>query len=297
MKRLLALILAAAMMFSFAACSVERSDSEDLDNDKGNGSNKSDSLSDSVDEIDFEETVVIDNEICKVTIKDIKPHEVNYEGTAYYAITTSLTNKSNKKAQTFDILESYVNGLYCPYDGINIWTVEKGKTEEVDIIIWHSDLEKLSEFGVSEFTDFEMQMNVSDEWFHVYPLGKEKVSFYTRNNPDDTVVTDSEQATVKVIGFEETDEYYIMNMYLSNKNPNESREWFRFNLFCSIDDIYPENTTEWILPAGKSRFAVAKWKKTDLNQKAISTSNEIKLSYIVEGPSGRIIDDVVIVNP
>lgn len=292
MKRFFAMILAVAMVFSFAACGTQHIGSYDSDRDDGNSNNKTDSLSDSSENVGFEETVVIDNEICKVTITDIKPHEVNYYGTAYYAITTLLTNKKDT-ALTFDILQSYVNGVYCPYDGINIWSVEKGKTEEVDIIIWHSDLEKLSRFGVSEFTDFEMKMNVSDEYFHVYPMGEEKAYYYTRNNAEDITVTDFDQATIKVMSFEENDEYYIMNLYLLSKNPY----WLRFNLFCNIDGVYPENTTEWIIYPEKSNFATVKWQKSELNQKGISSVDEIEIDFIIEDTSERYANDTIIINP
>lgn len=181
----------------------------------------------------YENTVLVENEECSITIASIEP-----DGVEGFTINAVLENKSSEKTYEFSVSDGYVNGLYArPFFSE---TVEAGEIKE-GIIAYPGD--SLSSMGITNFTDIELAFRVYEDgnWeedpvvedsFHIYPYGKDKVKYYIRDLEDtDTVLVDNDDISVIVIGYSEKDNWgYIVNLYLVNKTDK--------SLMFKTDDVY-----------------------------------------------------------
>lgn len=230
---------------------------------------------------DFQSTVLVENDECAITIKEIDPN-----GTWGYTLKTMLENKSSEKTYMFSVESAYVNGVSA--STLFATSVAAGKKANEDIIFMDDSLEKA---GITNFTDIELRFRVynDDDWeedpiiddsFHIYPYGEDKVEKYERNPADtDTVLVDNDNVSVIVTGYSE-DELgdYNVELYIVNKTDNN----VMFTVEnASINGLMADPFYACELAANKCAFSNITWLKDTLQNNGIETVEEIELPFIV----------------
>lgn len=215
MKKIFALILAMAMVFSFAACGEKKTDD-------AKGADVKGEVKKELTLVEFEPVEVINNEQCAITISDYVIDDI--WGTQ---VVVTLENKTNDKNLSFDIASASVNGVTCSV--FMIEDLEPGETLETEVSIYGENLEAL---GIEEFTDVKFAFEVSDsddlfadpiavEVVHVYPYGEENAYKFVREaQSTDVVIMDNEYARVLVVGAENEEilDWYEVYIYIENKS-------------------------------------------------------------------------------
>ncbi len=175
-------------------------------------------------EITFESFDAVDNDECKIVIKDLDP-----KGTFGYTVNLGLENKSEDKTYMFAVDAALINGVDCP--PLFATEVAPGKKANKEMIFATSTLEKN---GIKEFTDIQIMFrvydsndwsadNVAKEEVHIYPYGEENaVRFVREQSSEDTVLVDNDSITALVTGIGEDDIWgYTVYLYLVNKTNSE----------------------------------------------------------------------------
>ena len=200
MKKWFALLMILAMVIPLVACSIENLQME---------------------EVPFEEIVVVDNEEYKVVV-------TNVDTRIHYIVEVLLENRGT---QTLSLSAAcFVNGVSFT---MNLSTggfeaVEPG--EKKTITFGFMDLR---EHSIGAITDVEMQFDVleavmgSSAWLsvseldavHFYPQGEENASVYELvPQKHHEVIVDNEYVTVTVVGYGSMDE---AKMHIANHTDTE----------------------------------------------------------------------------
>lgn len=204
MKKFVLLFLAAIMLLSFVSCGDDSSDG-------------------SLDNITFEELVVVDDSECVIKIKEVT------EGSSGYVLKVELENKSGDKSYLYSVDGAAVNGVQC--DVFFYETVSSGKKSNKSFNISKSSFK---ETGLTKATDIELTFSVSDsddfmsesivtKTVHVYPYGADKAVKYERAPKDtDNVIVDNEYITVTVTGYDKgSSSDFRVKLYIVNKTDKQ----------------------------------------------------------------------------
>ena len=193
--------------------------SEDADADAG-------AEAEALEEVAFEEIVVVDNDYLSITVTGIDP-----DSSRYYLVDVTIVNKSADVTYMVATTDACaVDGVQC--DTIFATEVAAGKTAYAQVKIYNID--ELEEVGVA-FTDILLTFRAydSDDWsadevveaasVHIYPYGEENAVAFERESLDtDIVLVDNEYVTVTVIGYGAVDgDEYALELYVVNKTDAE----------------------------------------------------------------------------
>ena len=209
MKKLVSLLLVLTLLFSLAACDSESSSGSKKKQDKEEQSN-----------LDFSETVVIDNDEC--TIKVIKVDDNYNRG---FSMTVETKNKSDDITYRVSVSDVSINGIQCDaYFSQYINPGKKGK----DKVTFEDDA--LQHSGIGEYTDIQLTFHVSDgsQWdseeiatktIHIYPYGEEKATQYVYESKDgDQVLVENDSVSIIATSYEyDKSQGHVVYLFIHNK--------------------------------------------------------------------------------
>lgn len=226
----------------------------------------------------FEEIVVVDNDECKITIKDV---DIIPDSTWGYSLKTQLENKSSDKTYIFNIDSAVINGVTT--EALLSKDVAPGKKANDNITFMDMDLK---ENGVGDYTDIELTFNVSDyndwsadpvtvETVHIYPFGEDKATTFVREpQTSDNIIMDNEYATVIVTGYNPDGFWgYTVNLYLVNKS-DKNLSFIAGNV--SVNGFMMDPYFSPTIPAGKVGFATMSWSSSTFEENNITHVDEIE---------------------
>lgn len=262
-KRMLAMALAATMMFSLTACGEEETtETEDVEVETEETTEEETEetteaeveveteetteaeeveVDDTVETFDFTSTTVIDTDEVSISIDDF-----DFDSSIVYdcEIGATFTNKSSSVSYDFTVESVTINGLEASQ--LTSETVTAGNKGVVDIGITLDDSE---EDPVTQYTDVAITFSVreEDEYFedllyetvHVYPYGADNATTYTRESQDsDVVFYEDDNISVILVnyGYDSVSlfESYDLEFYFVNKTADEA--------MFSIDDVSVNST-------------------------------------------------------
>lgn len=296
MKKILAILLALAMVLSFAACGEKKEDE--------NKENKKDKDSEAVEElalVEFDPIVVADNDECSITVTGYEIDDIWGN-----AVNLTLENKSADKTYSFNVASASVNGVGC--SALLFLDVEPGETEETSVTIMDETLEML---GIKEYTDIELAFDVRessvwdaplvvDEVVNVYPYGEDNAYTFVREEKPDTdiVIMDNEYVKATIIGAEKTDlvEWYSVYIYIENKSDK--------HLCLSLDGatVNGKDTTPFFFPDVEvGKVTVGMCTLMELEELGIEEVEELEFDLILSDYDNWVGDDLakehIIYNP
>ena len=229
--------------------------------------------------ITLKNEVVLDNELFSITAKSID------EDSEYgYLVNLLIENKSPDKTYTFGIQKGQVNGVEV--DPYTIIFINPGKKANITVFI-----ENLKEYGIEEYTDIELIVNVTEgkytydepytmsESIHIYPYGKENAGkFVYEAKAGDQVLVDNEYVTVIYTGDNKENELgYSINLYIVNKTDKDitvSGDDMSINGYMVGADFFKD------VSAGKVSLSNIQWYEETFKENDIDESkiNDIELS-------------------
>jgi hypothetical protein len=294
MKRFTSLLLTVLMLLSLAACGGETvpppdssSQGESADGLEG----KTDTAE--LERVPFTETVVIDNEECKIVINDIeiepKPDSDNL---LILTLDVFIENKSTDKEYLFDLHSVAINGVYSEAL-FNFYPLGPGKKLNWDIIINNSNDSLFYKNDVGNYTDIELRFRVKDNnqsdiiatgEVKFYPYGEEKATKFVREaQPSDKVLLDNEYLTAIYSGYKEhykpdelNEPRYCIYLFLLNKTDKDISSWAEE---CSINGIESVLAGRYLpVGANKCAFYTLSWFDEGLEKKGITEVEEIEFT-------------------
>ena len=229
--------------------------------------------------ITLKNEMLVDNELFSITAKSID------EDSEYgYLVNLLIENKSPDKTYTFGIQKGQVNGVEV--DPYTIIFINPGKKANITVFI-----ENLKEYGIEEYTDIELIVNVTEgkytydepytmsESIHIYPYGKENAGkFVYEAKAGDQVLVDNEYVTVIYVGDNKENELgYSINLYIVNKTDKDITV---SGDDMSINGYMAEGYYEQYISAGKLSLSNIQWygnifKENDMDESKI---NDIEFS-------------------
>ena len=235
--------------------------------------------------ITLKNEVVLDNELFSITAKSID------EDSEYvYAVYLLIENKSPDKTYTFGIQKGEVNGVEV--DPYTIIFINPGKKANITVFI-----ENLKEYGIEEYTDIELIVNVTEgkytydepytmsESIHIYPYGKENAGkFVYEAKAGDQVLVDNEYVTVIYTGDNKENELgYSINLYIVNKTDKDitvSGDDMSINGYMVGADFFKD------VSAGKVSLATMIWPEETFKENDIDESkiDDIEFSLDIYPP-------------
>ena len=261
---------------------------------------------DTLELVDFEEIVVVDNDYCSITITGIESDGL----LGYYELDVTLVNKSSDTAYDFVADDGAVDGVQV--DPYLFEDVAAGKTAYATVYIYEAST--LEEAGVT-FTDIEIAFYVvnSDDWtedyvaeesVHVYPYGEDAATTFVREAAeDDLVVVDNDYVTVTVIGYDPDYLYgYAVELYVVNKT--DGYIWM-YSSEESVNDIMVTGYYSDTVGAGRSSYGTLYWLSSSLEDDAgiedpaseVSSVEFRLLAYDYDDLSNTYADEVITLNP
>ena len=258
---------------------VDETDSEEETKEGKKSSSKS------TRPITLKNEVVLDNELFSITAKSID------EDSEYvYAVYLLIENKSPDKTYTFGIQKGEVNGVEV--DPYTIIFINPGKKANITVFI-----ENLKEYGIEEYTDIELIVNVTEgkytydepytmsESIHIYPYGKENAGkFVYEAKAGDQVLVDNEYVTVIYTGDNKENELgYSISLYIVNKTDKDitvSGDDMSINGYMVGADFFKD------VSAGKVSLSNIQWYEETFKENDIDESkiNDIEFSLDIYPP-------------
>ncbi|MBR4309047.1 MAG: hypothetical protein IKT58_05580 [Oscillospiraceae bacterium] len=301
MKKLLALLLALAMLLSLCACGTSDTDSEDSEDNKSSKT-EGKATDTSPETVTFEEVVVVDSAECLIKVTGVNNDD--FQG---YSLDVYAENRSSDKKYTFSVDSAAINGVNCStyyYE-----TVEPGKKSNKSIAFLDDDLER---YGLGAYTDIELSFRVSDseDWFaddvanesvHIYPYGEAKATKFVRQaQPGDKVLVDNNDVTVIATGFGMREYWgYCADLYVVNKTDrtlgfsaeDASLNDFMTDAFLDIEYV----------DAGNSTFGSVIWSESEMEANNITDVTDMEFTlraYDVEDwYSDDVLNAVITITP
>lgn len=291
-NKLLCIILSIAIAATGVGCgesSEANSNQTDSKSDEGPDSiaeedsvdNEPDSLEEDepVNEKEFEEISVVDNDECTIKITGIEPDSM-----WGYTLNVNLENKSEDKTYMFSVDSASVNGVQSdPFFATEVAAGKKSNNE-----ISFSD-ESLKENGIEEFTDIELSFRVYDsenweakdvakETVHVYPLGEDKAEVFKRDpESSDVAICDNEKVTATVIGYRNDEIWgYTVDLFLENKTDKP----VTFSVEdASVNGYMSDPFWATSVSGGKCAFSSISWGSEELEENGITDVEEIEFVF------------------
>lgn len=270
-KRMLAMALAATMMFSLTACGeeetteteeveveteetteeetteetaeeeTEETTEAEVEVETEETTEAEEEVDDTVETFDFTSTTVIDTDEVSISIDDF-----DFDSSIVYdcEIGATFTNKSSSVNYDFTVESVTINGLEASQ--LTSETVTPGNKGVVDIGITLDDSE---DDPITQYTDVAITFSVSEEYdyfndlvyqtVHVYPYGTDNATTYTRESQDsDVVFYEDDNISVILVdyGYDSASlfESYDLEFYFVNKTADEA--------MFSIDDVSVNST-------------------------------------------------------
>lgn len=308
MKRFMSMVLAAIMVLTLVACGGgEKQSAPDEENPgkvETSSSEKMDSTGvakDDVEEIQFEEITVVDNEQCVIKITGIDPDNV-----WGYTLKAYMENKSTDKTYMYAVSTASVNGVQA--DPGFATEIAAGKKANGEISFSTSTI---SPDVIGEFSDIELSFrvydsndwaadNVAEETVHVYPFGKDKASTFVRKaQSTDTVLVDNDEVSVIVTDYDEDGFWgYTVNLYLVNKTNKE----LTYSVDeASINGFMADPFWATSISPEKVSFASMSWSDSDFESNGITDVEEIEMRFKIyssdDWAADDIFNDVITLNP
>ena len=276
MKRIMAMLLAIGMLFSFAACS-------------SNAAGQTNATSESTEkkeEFKFEEVVVVDNDECLVKITGVKRGFTNGLEFSVY-----LENKTADKKLGFKSSPAIVDEN-IQVESYLIESVLAGKKMNTDITFWEYNSYKEK---ITDFSDIEFEIIVSDENDYsappvakekvkLYPYGKDKAVKYVREDKQsDYVLLNNEY--IKIVAtdwsYDEKDGVNV-NLYFLNKTDK--------TLYVYACDTYLNDYSTYAsllmdeFYGGKIYFENWKFSTLELEENGITSFEKLEFNYELHDP-------------
>lgn len=285
MKRIVALLLSIMMVFALCACGAEApvtggKDAEPVKHD-----------------VSFEETVLVDNEYCKFTVKSIE--DEGYE----YVMKVELENKSETE-EMFSVDYVSVNGWALdPFWAESVSAGMKANSE----IYWSEDA--LESAGIEEVLCISFVLSVYDneditvddfveESFTLYPTGDEDFTPEIRESKSgDIVLAETDEYAVIVTGFDPDGLWgYTMNLYIYNKT--DVPLMFAIN-DAAVNGYMCDPFWASSIPAGTQEMNEVTWSETELEDNGITEVKEISLDFSIgeEFSFDYLLEDTFVINP
>ena len=268
MKKLLAIFLALALLFSLAACDPEST------SDKDKKSNKT----------SFSKQVVVDNDDCKITVT-----KLDLDNKYGPTLKVQLENKSEDKMLVFILDTAAINGVQS--SAYMYQAVEAGKKDTREIVF--SD-EAFTKHDIGDYTDIELSFRVRDndnweadpvaeETVHIYPYGENKATTYVRQEQkSDTVLIDNESVSIIALDFEDEAEYQDLNLFILNKT-DKTIEINANNV--SVNGFMANPSFWYNVHAGKSAFTTITWTESSFRYLDVGDFTDIEMTLEVTDPS------------
>ena len=276
MKKWMAFALVLAMLLSFAACGGI----SELETDVGDLSSLAEGSvlekADKVQQPDFPETVIVDDENCTVKVTAIDAN--NMWG---YTLKVFLENKTDLNLM-FSLNQVSVNDYMC--DPFWATTVIPGMKANEEISFSTEEFKKI---GITDVTDITFLLRVYDEdnWdaedliedmFTIYPLGEAADKAYSREaQSGDLVLFDTENCTMIITGYDPNNAWgYTVNAFLVNKTDKA--------LMFSVGDAAVNGfmcDPYWAkeVAAGKMSYAEISWSETAFEENSITEVEKLTL--------------------
>lgn len=302
MKKLIAILLTAVLVFTFVSCSTESfvDETEDEDIVLYNDVEEDDFNQDVTEKIEFLEIVAVDNEECFIKITDID--EGNFWG---YTLKVYLENRSSENDYAFSLDNVFVNGVETT--SLFYEEVSAGKAANASLTISDDDIEDI----VGDFTNIELVFRVYDandwtaepvviETANVYPYGIDKSVLFERAPADtDTVIMDNEYGRVVVIGYEYDSIWgYTAKIYIENDS--------QLNLFYNVEDasvngLMMDPFYGTTVAAGKRKFGEISWSDSQFEENGIEQVDEIQFTLSVSDGddwfADNVFEEIIVLNP
>lgn len=253
-----------------------------------------------VNDIEFNELTVIDNDECSIVITGIDP-----DGFWGYTVNALLENKSADKIYMFSVLNASIDGVESdPYFAAEVAAGKKANVEVSfsdtildDIGIQYSDI--FLTWDVYDSNDW-LSDSVATETVHIYPKGENNAEIFVRETQGtDIVLADNDSITAIITDFDPDGFWgYTVNIYLINKTDK--------NIMFSVDNVSvngfmadPFWATE--VHAGNCAFSSLSWDNTTLEDNGITEIEEIEFSFHASDNddwlSDPIMDEIFTLNP
>lgn len=317
MKKIAALLMAAALMLSFTACTSSNTETSKDDDDvktttaskdvetnddetKADTEAEDTAAEEEKNEIAFTELIVVDNEKCSIKITGVE------EGSApEFTVKVIFENKTADENYTFVAENIAVNGLCC--DAIELANVAPGKkaVEKIEFSSYDFDGN-----AIGAYTDIEMNFRVYDnenwdkddiayESVRIYPYGEDKAVKFVREAQDsDNVIVDNDIVSISVIGYT-SDEYgYYAHLYVVNKTD----KCFKISIDdASVNGFMADPYFVIDVLGGNSAFSTINWMQTTLEENDITSVEEIEFTLTVYDEENYMedafVDEVITLNP
>lgn len=299
MKKVTVIFLTLLFVISLAACG---SKSQDMESKQKSEKEATETKAQTKKpETSFESFDAVNNDECRITIKELDP-----DGFWGYGINVELENKSPSVTYRFVVRSATVNGMMA--DPLFSASVAPGKKSNESIDFMASSLE---DAGIEEYTDIGISFDVydDDDWMaehvaeetvHIYPYGEEKATKYVyERKADDIILADNDSITAIITGFEEDSIWgYSAKIYLENKTD--------VKLMFSVDDcsvngymLEPFWATS-VLP-GATSFSSMSWSKSDFEENGIENVDEIEFFFKAhdydDWTAESVFGDTIVVHP
>lgn len=223
LRKIISALLSLSIVLSFAACKKVPSAANVSTVQKFEPSSHRPEKPTPPETVPFEETILVDNEVCTFKVTGIDAD--NRWG---YTLKAYLENKTNLDLM-FALDMVSVNGFMC--DPFWASTVTAGMKANEEIGFSSSDFMRN---GITDVTEIEFTLKVydSENWsadhlihdtYVLYPMGEEAVVSYTRTPIDrEIMLFDNENCTMILTGFDSDSMWgYTVNVYLENKTDKE----------------------------------------------------------------------------
>lgn len=232
--------------------------------------------------VDFQEQVIIDNDYCTVTLK-----EVDEDGLWGYDWKLNLVNKTDKTLM-FGMENVSVNGVMAdPF-----WASEVAAGKEAnETVTWMSATLEENSLESSAITQVEFTLNVydSDDWtadryveqeFTIYPKGEEAATTVEHVASDtDVVLIDNDQVTMTVTGFDPNG-FYGFEMKLTIVNKTSQNIMVAANN-VSIDGVMCDPFWADSIAANKTANETISWMDTTLEEAGLSKDTISSIEFPV----------------
>ena len=308
MKKLSAIILAAVLLFSLAACSdKEETDiteattevavettaaSEEETTTEPVSEPETEEEPEPEDELIFSGSTVADNRYCKILISEISE---NSFGTS---LTVVAENKTSDMNLCFTTKSCCVNGILI--DTVYAETLSAGE-KSTSTITFLDD--SLKENGITKYTNIEIAFRVFDadnlldndvalETVRIYPYGESKSESYKREQKEtDITVFNTAEASAAVIGYSENlYSDYSVEFYLENRSADTN---YTFSVLkCAVNGVEVNFLGTFTVPAGKVAFETLEISDPMLEKNGITDFSDIYIDMHVYDADAWDADDV-----